>query len=396
MTWQQELKDVFVRKHLYRWGYFNEATSVKDAVTAFFQKKTKWAISTSVMWVYYRSGRQSLLALLQALGVKEGDEVILPAFTCYCVPEMIKKVGAIPVYVDIDPSTFTPSFDLINAAITPKTKVILIQETFGRLSELPRRIEGSEGNFTIICDYAHVAMPHIRINQTNFLGFISFDHTKGFGGAGGGAIVVPQDEQYLNLYAKLQKLQGPPAFEPFLPLGFIVRVLLTHPRIYWLASPIMKLWTRSMERRRRADIETEFLLNAHWYQKRIATQSLYRAWTKAWSSSTQAVWKRLRYCDGDLRRVYLAKDMKQRGQIIKQWGKYIEIGTWFNSPVHGVHDPTLLFSKFGYMIGDCPVAEDICSRVFNLPAAPKGGRKALQKYERMVKEIEKELEKGND
>jgi dTDP-4-amino-4,6-dideoxygalactose transaminase len=79
----------------------------------------------------YWKGRVALYALLKAMGVGDGDEVILPGFTCVVVPNAIKYTGAKPVYVDVDMKTMNPSLDNFKKAVTGKTKVIIVQNTFG-------------------------------------------------------------------------------------------------------------------------------------------------------------------------------------------------------------------------------------------------------------------------
>ena len=83
-------------------------------------------------------GRVAFYAILEAMGVGEGDEVILPAFTCVVVPNAIVYLGAKPVYVDIERETLNPSFTSISDAVTSKTKVIVCQNTFGLSSDLER------------------------------------------------------------------------------------------------------------------------------------------------------------------------------------------------------------------------------------------------------------------
>ncbi len=80
---------------------------------------------------FYWKGRVALYALLKAMKVVKGDEVILPGFTCVVVPNAIKYLGAKPVYIDVDKTTMNPSLDHFVRAITSKTKVIITQNTFG-------------------------------------------------------------------------------------------------------------------------------------------------------------------------------------------------------------------------------------------------------------------------
>jgi UDP-2-acetamido-2-deoxy-ribo-hexuluronate aminotransferase len=84
------------------------------------------------------SGTDSLEIALRALGVGPGDEVITVAFTWISTAEVIGLVGAKPVFVDIERSTFNINVDLIEAAITPRTKAILPVSLFGQMPDYDR------------------------------------------------------------------------------------------------------------------------------------------------------------------------------------------------------------------------------------------------------------------
>jgi len=71
------------------------------------------------------SGTEALLISLMALGIKPGDEIITTPFTFVATAEVIALIGAIPVFVDIQPDTCNIDPTLIEAAITPKTKAII-------------------------------------------------------------------------------------------------------------------------------------------------------------------------------------------------------------------------------------------------------------------------------
>ena len=85
---------------------------------------------------FYWKGRVALYTLLKAMDLKPGEEVILPGFTCVVVPNAIKYLGAKPVYVDVDRNTLNASFDRIRKAVTGKTKVIIVQNTFGLSTDI--------------------------------------------------------------------------------------------------------------------------------------------------------------------------------------------------------------------------------------------------------------------
>src|SRR5438105_15281527 len=86
-------------------------------------------------------GRVALYAILEALGVGPGDEVIVPAFTCVVVPNVILYLGARPIYADIDAATYNAEAAGIEPRLSPRTKVILAQNTFGLAPDLDPILE---------------------------------------------------------------------------------------------------------------------------------------------------------------------------------------------------------------------------------------------------------------
>lgn len=91
----------------------------------------KHCISTS-------SGTDSLLMSLMALGVGHGDEVITVPFTWIATAEVIKLLGAKPVFIDIDPTTYLMDIEQVEASMTSKTKAIIPVDIFGHLVDYDR------------------------------------------------------------------------------------------------------------------------------------------------------------------------------------------------------------------------------------------------------------------
>ncbi len=104
----------------------------------------------------YWKGRVALYAVLKAMGIKNGHEIILPAFTCVVVPNAVKYLNAKPIYVDISPDNYNMDVAKLEEAITAKTKVIICQNTFGLSSNIEKLTEiAKKHNLLTIEDCTH-------------------------------------------------------------------------------------------------------------------------------------------------------------------------------------------------------------------------------------------------
>jgi dTDP-4-amino-4,6-dideoxygalactose transaminase len=87
------------------------------------------------------SGTDALLIALMALGVGKGDEVVLPSFTFFATGGVVARLGATPIFADIDPATFNAAPEAIGAAITNRTKAIMPVHLFGQMADMPKIME---------------------------------------------------------------------------------------------------------------------------------------------------------------------------------------------------------------------------------------------------------------
>jgi dTDP-4-amino-4,6-dideoxygalactose transaminase len=164
----------------------------------------KYAIGVS-------SGTDALLAAMMALGIGPGDEVICPAFTFFATAGSIARVGATPVFVDVDPVTF--NIDVAQAAskITSRTKAIAPVHLFGQMADMPA-IESlaRAHNLHIIEDAAQAigATQQGRLaGSIGVAGCLSFYPTKNLGALGdAGAILTSDDAVYTR--AKKVRVHG--------------------------------------------------------------------------------------------------------------------------------------------------------------------------------------------
>ena len=106
-------------------------------------------------YTYFR-GRVGLYAILKALDIHKDDEIAIQAFTCLAVPEAILAIGAKPSYIDIKPMQFNMSVSDLANKITPQTKAIVVQHTYGIPANMDEITEIAEKfNIPIIEDCCH-------------------------------------------------------------------------------------------------------------------------------------------------------------------------------------------------------------------------------------------------
>src|SRR5205807_749644 len=79
------------------------------------------------------NGTDALTIALRAMGVGPGDDVVVPSFSFYASAEAIPATGARPVFCDVDPETFCVTPDTVKAALTPRTKAVVVVHLFGNL-----------------------------------------------------------------------------------------------------------------------------------------------------------------------------------------------------------------------------------------------------------------------
>jgi dTDP-4-amino-4,6-dideoxygalactose transaminase len=145
------------------------------------------------------SGTDALLVALMALGIGPGDEVVTSPFTFFATAGTIARLGARPVFVDIEPQTFNLNPGLLAKAITPKTKAIIPVHLYGQCADMDAILTvAGRANVRILEDAAQAIGAEYRPGRTagsiGAAGCLSFFPTKNLGGLGEGGMVVTNDD----------------------------------------------------------------------------------------------------------------------------------------------------------------------------------------------------------
>ncbi|MCI0449568.1 MAG: DegT/DnrJ/EryC1/StrS family aminotransferase [Chlorobi bacterium] len=163
------------------------------------------------------SGTDALHVALRALGIKQGDEVIVPVNTFIATSEGVSLCGAKPVFVDNDEKTYNIDTKKIEMAITPKTKAIIAVHLYGQPSEMDAINEiAKKYNLYVVedCSQAHLATyKGKKVGGIGNIGTFSFYPGKNLGAYGEAGAVTTNDE---NLYSTMLKYRQHGSIEKYI------------------------------------------------------------------------------------------------------------------------------------------------------------------------------------
>lgn len=290
------------------------------------------------------SGTDALLCSLMALGIGPGDEVVTTPFTFFATAGCIARVGAKPVFVDIDPCTFNINSASIEAAVTPSTKAIMPVHLFGQMCDMDpiMEIAGRHG-LAVIEDAAQSIMATYKGRKAGSIGTVgcfSFFPSKNLGGAGDGGMIVSNDGALSEKIALFRNHGAKPKYF-HKHIGGNFRLDPIQAAVLLVKLPHLESWSDARQR------------NAAYYNKRFESSCVG---TPHISPNCMSIYNQyvIRVKDRD----GLLTHLKSRG-----------IGTevYYPQPLHLQE----CFGSLGYTAGSLRESEGAAKSVLALPIYPE-------------------------
>lgn len=157
------------------------------------------------------SGTDAILLALMACGVKSGDEVITTPFTFFATAGSIARLGAVPVFVDIDSATYNIDVNKIAPVVNKKTKAILPVHLYGQCANMDAILEIARANGLMVIEDAAQSIGAVykgkNAGTLGNAGCFSFYPTKNLGGYGDGGLVTTNDDR-LAEFVKILRVHG--------------------------------------------------------------------------------------------------------------------------------------------------------------------------------------------
>ena len=327
----QAIRDVFDSKRFINGPQIAE---LEEKIAAYCQ--CKYAIGVS-------SGTDAILVSLMALGIGYGDEVITTPFTFFATAGCIYRIGAKPVFVDIDPKTYNINADLIEEKITDKTKAIIPVHLFGQIAGMDKINEiAKKHNLYIIEDAAQAIGSEYKGKRAGSIGDVgcfSFFPSKNLGCCGDGGMITTNNEELAEKIRVLRAHGSNPKYYHKI-IGGNFRLDTIQAAVLLVKFPILEKWHKGRQE------------NARYYNERLKDVV------------------EIPYVENYNRMIYNQYTIRiENRDNLQKHLKEANIGNaiYYPVPLHLQE----CFAYLGYEEGDCPEAEKAAKEVISIPIYPE-------------------------
>ena len=299
--------------------------------------QTKHAIGVS-------SGTDALLCALMGLGIQPGDEVICPSFTFFATAGSIARLGAKPVFAEIDPTTFNLDPNQIEKKITPRTRAIMPVHLFGQLADMEAINEIACRHGLKVIEDAAQAIGAKRNGKPacshGFAGCLSFYPTKNLGAFGDAGAICTNDDAFAET-CRLLRVHGSGHQYHHKLIGGMFRLAAMQAAVLEVKLKYLDGWHEG--RRRNATIYDKLLAGSKVVTPKIEPEN--------WSIYNQYVIR-----------------VPDRDKVKERLGKAgVGSAIYYPIPLHLQE----CFAYLGVKEGDLPESERACREVLALPIYPE-------------------------
>jgi dTDP-4-amino-4,6-dideoxygalactose transaminase len=298
------------------------------------------------------SGTDALFLALRSLGIGAGDEVITTPFTFVSTAEVICALGAVPVFVDIEPQTFNLDLSQVEAALTKRTKAIIPVHLFGNpVNMTPLMTLAQAHRLWVIEDCAQATgakWDGQPVGSIGHLGCFSFYPTKNLGACGDGGAITTND---VALADRLRMLRDHGQRQ-----RYVYEEIGVNSRLDALQAGILQVKLRYLET---------------WNQQRQTIAHQYQQWLSPLPGiilpqeieGGESVWNQYTV------RVLTPEGAENQRDRVKQQLQKHGVGSTIYYPIPLHLQP--IYATLGYQAGQLPIAEQLAQEVLSLPMFPE-------------------------
>lgn len=306
------------------------------------------------------SGTDALLVALMAIDIKAGDEVITPTFSFFATAGCVARLGARPVFVDIDSGTYNIAVDQIEPLITERTRAIIPVHLYGQMAEMDAVMEiARKFNLIVIEDAAQAIGAEYkgrRAGSIGDFGCLSFYPTKNLGGFGDGGMITANNPESADLVRLLRNHGDGPKYHHKV-VGGNFRLDAIQAAVLRVKLKYLDEWTRMRQ------------INAANYRKLFVESGLISE-SNSMDDKSNPHGISLPVEAADRRHIYNQFVVRvSRRDELKSFLQERQIGTevYYPVPLHLQE----CFAGLGYKAGDLPVSEEAAKHTLALPIYPE-------------------------
>ncbi len=320
-------------------------------IEAFEAEMAAWCGAPHALAV--SSGTDALLLALMAHDVGPGDEVIVPAFTFFATAGVVHRLGATPVFVDIDPKTFNLAPARVEEAVTPRTKGVVPVHMYGRCAPMAEILEIADRHgLFVVEDAAQAAGSRTGAGVAGAMGdagCFSFYPTKNLSALGDAGMVVARDDARAERMRRL-RIHGSPDNSLYSEVG-------GNFRMDTVQAAVLSIKLERLD---------------GWNAKRCANARKYQAMFASAGIAGERFTPPAIPEEGHVFHQYVVRTPERAALQAHLSASGIGSGVYYPAPLH-------LHPCFtGYQEGDLPESEAAAAEVLSLPVYPELSGKSIE------------------